>query len=75
MCQVSGIDRCVVDLYTLLGDSHGNYPFVEDPVEALWPPQFIFLHLLCANGHRRIHVDITGSQKPSSNVHKTRRVA
>ena len=27
------------------------------------------------NGHRRIHVDITGSQKPSSNVHKTRSVS
>ena len=47
-------DQIRVNLYAFLGDIHGNYLFVEYSVKAVGPPGFLFLHLLGANGHRRI---------------------
>ncbi len=60
--QIRDIDGCVLNMYAFLEDIHGDYLFVEDSVKAVGPPGFIFLHLMGANGHRRIHYLVPETQ-------------
>ena len=68
----SGVNQiCVIDWYAIhLDASHSYDPFVEVPIEAVWPSRFILLHLLSTNSDRRVGIDITGNDQASSNIYK-----